>query len=115
MLESPLRQRFGAHIRDLRIAAGLTQEAFADRCGLAQTYVSRIENGGANPSLDAMQILADALRVQLPTLFTWREDGAHQENAMMREIEELLAGHTKEDQRFMLQTLKQMIEWKYLK
>ncbi|KRC96595.1 BamHI control element [Pseudomonas sp. Root9] len=48
----------------------MTQEAFADKCGFARTYMSRIETGGANPSLDAIKVLADALKVDLSVLFT---------------------------------------------
>ncbi|WP_028621459.1 helix-turn-helix domain-containing protein [Pseudomonas sp. Ant30-3] len=65
-----LRHRFGHRIRELCLATGMTQEAFADRCGFARTYMSRIETGGANPSLDAIQTLADALKVDLSVLFT---------------------------------------------
>lgn len=46
----------------------MTQEAFADHCRLARTYMSRIETGGANPSLDALKVLADALNVSLSSL-----------------------------------------------
>ena len=60
-----LRHRFGHRIRELRLATGMTQEAFADKCGFARTYMSRIETGGANPSLDAIQVLADALGTSL--------------------------------------------------
>ena len=65
-----LRHRFGHRIRELRLATGMTQEAFADKCGFARTYMSRIETGGANPSLDAIKVLADALKVDLSILFT---------------------------------------------
>ncbi|NMG02902.1 helix-turn-helix domain-containing protein, partial [Azoarcus taiwanensis] len=41
----------------------------ADRCGFARSYMSRIERGGANPSLDAIEVLADALGVKMATLF----------------------------------------------
>jgi putative transcriptional regulator len=51
------------------MAKGMTQEAFADYCGFARTYMSRIETGGANPSLDAIKVLADALDVSLSSLF----------------------------------------------
>lgn len=51
------------------MAKGMTQEAFADHCGFARTYMSRIETGGANPSLDAIKVLADALNVSLSSLF----------------------------------------------
>jgi transcriptional regulator with XRE-family HTH domain len=53
----------------LRRAAKISQEAFADRCGLARSYMSRIERGKANPSLDAIEILADALKVNVRELF----------------------------------------------
>ena len=65
-----LRHRFGFRIRTLRIASGVTQEEFAERCGFARTYMSRIETGGANPSLDAIQTLADALKISLSDLFS---------------------------------------------
>lgn len=64
-----LRARFGARIRELRQARGFTQEGFADRCGFARTYMSRVETGGANPSLDAIHTLAAALGVGLSELF----------------------------------------------
>mgnify|MGYP001607580008 CR=1 FL=1 len=63
-----LRHRFGHRIRELRLATGMTQEAFADHCGFARTYMSRIETGGANPSLDAIKVLADALGIELSEL-----------------------------------------------
>lgn len=65
----PLRVRFGARIRELRLEAGLRQDEFADKCGFARSYMSRIETGGANPSLDAIEILAVALSVKLTDLF----------------------------------------------
>lgn len=43
----------------------LKQEAFADRCGFARSYMSRIERGCSNASLDAIEVLADALRIEL--------------------------------------------------
>lgn len=64
-----LRKRFGHRIRELRLTKGMTQEAFADYCGFARTYMSRIETGGANPSLDAINVLAEALHVSLAELF----------------------------------------------
>lgn len=57
-------------MKELRHATGLSQEAFADHCGFVRSYMSRIERGGANPSLDAVQVLADALGVEVFRLFT---------------------------------------------
>lgn len=64
-----LRKQFGIRIKELRLATGLSQEAFADRCGFARSYMSRIERGVANPSLDALQVLADGLCVDVSQLF----------------------------------------------
>lgn len=68
-VKTSLRKRFGQRVKELRQATGLSQEAFADRCGFARSYMSRIERGGANPSLDAVQDLADALGVEVFSLF----------------------------------------------
>lgn len=66
----PLRIVFGHRVRDLRIAAGYKQDEFAERCGYARSYMSRIETGAANPSLDAIETLASALRVKVADLFS---------------------------------------------
>ena len=64
-----LRQRFGSRLKELRVGSGLSQEAFADKCGYARTYMSRIETGKANVSLDAIETLATALRMTPGELF----------------------------------------------
>ncbi len=68
-MNTPLRKHFGQRIKELRHATGLSQEAFADRCGFARSYMSRIERGSANPSLDAIQIIADGFGVSVSRLF----------------------------------------------
>ena len=65
----PLRLVFGQRVRDLRIRAGLKQDEFAEKCGFARSYMARIETGGANCSLDAIAVLATALRVPVRELF----------------------------------------------
>jgi transcriptional regulator with XRE-family HTH domain len=64
-----IRQKFGIRIKELRAVTGLSQEAFADKCGFARSYMSRVERGGANPSIDAIEVLAVALGVQIKDLF----------------------------------------------
>jgi transcriptional regulator with XRE-family HTH domain len=64
-----LRQKFGSRVKELRLASGLSQEAFADKCGFARSYMSRVERGGANPSLDAIEALAGGLKVRVAELF----------------------------------------------
>lgn len=69
MKNTSLRQRFGERVRQLRLESEISQEAFADKCGYARSYMSRIERGLANPSLDAVEVMAVALRVEVKELF----------------------------------------------
>ena len=73
-MKTPIRQRFGMRFKSLRLATGMSQEAFADKCGFARSYMSRIERGRANPSLDAIEALADALGVEVRELFETSSD-----------------------------------------
>ncbi len=68
-----LSQRFGTRVRDLRLAKGYTQEAFADRCGFFRTYLSRIETGRANPTLNAIEVITDALGLSITELLRQAE------------------------------------------
>ena len=50
-------------MRQLRIAAGLTQTAFAKRSGMNRAYLSRLESGRQNPTLVTLKRLAKTLEV----------------------------------------------------
>lgn len=54
---------FAANVRRLRIAAGLSQEALAERADLHRTYVSSVERAERNVSLENIFRLAEALGV----------------------------------------------------
>jgi plasmid maintenance system antidote protein VapI len=64
--EKPRRQAavlFGAMLRDERLRQGLSQEALAERAGLHPTYVSMLERGLRQPSLETLLRLGGALGV----------------------------------------------------
>lgn len=67
-VNTPLRTQLGINVRSLRQASGLSQEAFADKCGFARSYMSRIERGLSNPSIDALEVFAGALGVPVSNL-----------------------------------------------
>ncbi|HSY12056.1 MAG TPA: helix-turn-helix domain-containing protein [Verrucomicrobiae bacterium] len=72
-------------IRSLRQRSGLSQRQLALRMGVPRTYVSKIENEKATPTLSSLARLANALEVTVPDLL--HECGPSREE----EIKDLLA------------------------
>lgn len=64
-----IKTKFGARVRMLRRGKGLSQEAFADLCGLHRTYIGAIERGERNISLENIEKIARTLGVSIPFLF----------------------------------------------
>lgn len=54
---------FGENVRKYRISMGLSQEEFAEKCGLHRTYISTIERFQRNISIENVQKIADALGI----------------------------------------------------
>ncbi|MCW2479673.1 helix-turn-helix domain-containing protein [Candidatus Symbiopectobacterium sp. NZEC135] len=66
-----ITRRFGQRIKTLRAQAGLTQMALASRCNLDRTYLSGIERGVRNPTLEIISIIAAGLGIPLTVLFDY--------------------------------------------
>jgi transcriptional regulator with XRE-family HTH domain len=64
-----IRVRFGKAIRRKRNQLRVSQEAFADLCGLDRTYIGGIERGERNVALVNIERIAKALKVSLSELF----------------------------------------------
>lgn len=62
------RRVFGERVRELRTREGWSQEDFAHHVGLDRTYVSGIERGVRNPTLDVLHKLAQGLSVEVAEL-----------------------------------------------
>lgn len=67
-------------VRDLRHVRNLSQRQLAARMNVPRTYISKIENGKAMPTLSSLDRLAKALQVDISTLLrdsnTRRQDEA---------------------------------------
>lgn len=62
-------EQFGLEVRRRRLALGFSQEDLADVSGLHRTYISGIERGDRNPTLEILLRLSTALRCSLHELF----------------------------------------------
>ncbi len=54
---------------DARVQQNMTQKELAEKTGIAQTEISRIENGSRNPSIRLLQRLADGMGMVLKVSF----------------------------------------------
>ena len=60
---------FGDNLKKYRTQLGLSQEAFAEKCGLHRTYISAIECYRRSIALENVQRIADALGIETYKLF----------------------------------------------
>ena len=65
---------FGTNLKKYRTKLGLSQEVFADKCGMHRTYISAIECYRRSISLENIQRIADALEIETYRLFLKEED-----------------------------------------
>ena len=59
----------GLNVKWYRYQASLTQEKFAEIANFKMAYVSIVENGEANLTLNNIEIIAKALKVEPELLF----------------------------------------------
>ena len=67
--KTSIKQRFGLAIRQRRQELGISQEELSFRAELHRTYISDIERGSRNPSLENIEKLAKALDISVSILF----------------------------------------------
>ncbi|PYM16932.1 MAG: hypothetical protein DME18_00315 [Verrucomicrobia bacterium] len=69
MIKSDVKSSFASSVRACRSRLGISQEELAGRAGLHRTYVSDIERGARNLSLESIEKLARALETSVSALF----------------------------------------------
>lgn len=67
--DDPVTAAFGRRVQELRKARKWSQEQLAERADLDRTYVVGVETGKRNPSLKAINMIAEGLGVELAELF----------------------------------------------
>ncbi|HXB28928.1 MAG TPA: helix-turn-helix transcriptional regulator [Puia sp.] len=64
-----IRKRFGKRVKELRQAKGLTQEALAHLVEHDTSYISGIEKGESDISIEMIQKISIALQINISGLF----------------------------------------------
>ena len=75
----PGHLNLASSIRSLRLRNGLSQRQLAGRMSVPRTYVSKIENEKATPTLSSLERLAKALEVTVPELLSGGERSRQEE------------------------------------
>ena len=84
----------GSRIKELRKTRGLSQERLSERAEITPNYLSRVERGTENPTLDTLIKLTDALGVEMWEVFDF---GHITSRKNLKETLSRFAGETNEE------------------
>jgi CheY-like chemotaxis protein/DNA-binding XRE family transcriptional regulator len=109
--KTDVKKKFGAAVRLRRDQLGISQEELAGRAGLHRTYISDVERGARNVSLESMHRLAGALEVPLSVLFSRMEEISSDKSAppslsMDEVVDILIVEDSSEDAELTIKALK---------
>jgi transcriptional regulator with XRE-family HTH domain len=102
------RKRLGRRLQRLRRLRGLTQEQLAERIDINPKYLSSVERGEENPTLDLFLRLAEGLQVELPALFQYAQEGESRERLRQR-VERLIVDLSEEELRRVVRVLEALL------
>lgn len=74
-MKSEILLKYGQVVRKIRLEKGISQEMLADLSGLHRTYMSDVELGKRNVSLENIDRIANALEVSISEIFRQIESG----------------------------------------
>src|SRR5690625_7519112 len=63
------KNKIGNQLKALRKAKNLTTQELADKVSISQSYLSRFENGRANPDIEMLESILTALGTNLSSFF----------------------------------------------
>ena len=93
-----LKALLGVAIKTQRASLAISQEELAYRAGLHRTYVSDVERGARNPSVETIEKLARALEISVSMLFEQAADSNQARQRRSKPAQKTRAGRFAEDQ-----------------
>ena len=64
-----IKAKFGKRLREIRVEKGISQEELSFRANLHRTYISSVELGKRNISLENIEKLSNALKCEIKDFF----------------------------------------------
>lgn len=74
MKNTDIKSKFGLAVKKRRLICKFTQEELAEITGLHRTYISEVERGERNISLENIFKMSAALQISLQNLFRMVQD-----------------------------------------
>lgn len=87
------KELIGNRIKELRKKRELSQEQLSEKADITPNYLSRVERGTENPTLDMFIKLADALEVEMWEMFDFGHRGSRRD---LKSILNKIAGEADE-------------------
>jgi len=103
-LSMSVKQLLGNRIKQLRTGCNLTQDALAELVDLNPKYLSNIERGKENPTLDTLLRIGDALGVEPKEMFVFNE------NLSVDELKKRIANLLEQSSHEQLKTITTLLQ-----
>ena len=104
-----IKRAVGKRIKIVRQRSGLTQDQLAEEVGLSPKYISGIERGVENPTMDILIRLAKVLGVEPYDLFLFGES-EESEKALRKGIEKMVREAGREKLQLYFDVMRKVIQ-----
>lgn len=105
-----VKRAVGKRIKIVRQRNGLTQDQLAEQVGLSPKYISGIERGVENPTMDILIRLAKMLGVEPYDLFLFGES-EESEKALRKGIEKMVREADREKLQLFFDVMRKVLEF----
>ena len=105
-----IKRAVGKRIKTVRQRRGLTQDQLAEQVGLSPKYISGIERGVENPTMEILLRVAKALEVEPYDLFLFGES-EESEKALRKGIEKMVREADREKLQLFFDLMRKILEF----
>jgi len=103
----------GEQIRIIRKSRGMTQEELADKSSLSFSYISDVERGTRNISLESLEKITVALDAMPSQIFNFKDiesfNGLDDKHMLIEILRSLLIERTTEEIKFIVNVTKEFV------